>query len=546
MHATLLLALVLILTGPLRASAQVPTLVDVTAQWIPAGIQGDFQEKDFAFGDVDLDGDLDLVVARKLPFYQDSQAGTLALKDFLLLNDGGTFVDVTDTAVWPGILTKARDVWIGDLTADRFPEVLIVTTANSPLRLYVNQGKDPSTGSWLGFDDESWRLPTLPGPVAFCSADGGDVDGDGGVDLFLGGYRDPTNGVSDNFLLMNLCTESAPGDPACTGEGLPPGDDDTFRDDTLMRVPMVAYDNHGDPYPDFNTQVDLVDMNEDGHLDLLRLLAHPDGAPDGFGADGHLDIFLNDQTGSFFGAQVRVEDPFARDQNYMYAIADLDRDANRRPDFYVVDDGVDRFFFGDAVAPGGTPSFTGPHFVSTSNAGDFDGNLSLGDIDFDGFPDAAVASADVEIAGCPDGMELMMNTLNAGSGNRQFSEAFGEWSSVPNFENTFVDLDGDSCVELVIGACGNTPSGYRVFAMPHCPACDANDDGAVNLQDALLAMRIAGGKAQAPSDPGVFARLDVAPQHAPDGRVDVADALLILRGAAGSGRGVCSVAAAQP
>ncbi|MBK5274867.1 MAG: hypothetical protein JJE30_07435 [Desulfuromonadales bacterium] len=67
------------------------------------------------------------------------------------------------------------------------------------------------------------------------------------------------------------------------------------------------------------------------------------------------------------------------------------------------------------------------------------------------------------------------------------------------------------------------------------PNGDINNDGVVNIADALLALRIAVGLVPQPTGTALFLG-DVAPQGAPNGSIDLADALVILRKIVGATR----------
>jgi hypothetical protein len=64
---------------------------------------------------------------------------------------------------------------------------------------------------------------------------------------------------------------------------------------------------------------------------------------------------------------------------------------------------------------------------------------------------------------------------------------------------------------------------------------DADEDGAVEVSDALKTLRIAAGLATATDEEKI--RCDVAPlvngKPQPDGKIDIGDVLVILRRAAG-------------
>ena len=176
----------------------------------------DMQEKDYAVGDVDNDGDQDVVVVRKEPFTSSGRDINL-----LWMNEGGVLVDRTsayatasDVAGDQGFLTHTndRDVKLADLNGDGWLDVVTATTLTdneskhlSHPRIYINLGED--NGNWLGFRHEDARMPEMhpeAGP-RFCSVAVGDIDGDGDMDLYFGDYDSGTTQIYDynNKLLVN-------------------------------------------------------------------------------------------------------------------------------------------------------------------------------------------------------------------------------------------------------------------------------------------------------------------------------------------------------
>ena len=149
----LLLSVAAVVLFPTGLTAQWVEFDDQTGSRISADpnlVTTDTEEKDYAWGDVDRDGDIDLVVVRKEPV---TTAGKRA--NVLLLNQDGVLTDRTaDFAAAsdiPGDLgfltpTNDRDVALVDLNNDGWLD-MVTTTAISDgdpkhigyPRIYMNQ-----------------------------------------------------------------------------------------------------------------------------------------------------------------------------------------------------------------------------------------------------------------------------------------------------------------------------------------------------------------------------------------------------------------------
>ncbi|GMU60677.1 MAG: hypothetical protein AMXMBFR34_24400 [Myxococcaceae bacterium] len=133
---------------------------------VPGGLPGSPVQvaAGLAAGDVDLDGDVDLVVA-------------CSGQDRLLLNDGSAhFFDAT-LALFPVDNSEGVSVALVDLDRDRAPD-LLVGNRGAAARMYVNDGRGR-------FADKTPLLPVVTRTLA--GAHPGDLDGDGDDDLLLVG-----------------------------------------------------------------------------------------------------------------------------------------------------------------------------------------------------------------------------------------------------------------------------------------------------------------------------------------------------------------------
>ena len=124
-----------------------------------------------AFGDFDLDGDLDLFVTGYQ--YHDGNK--------LFRNDGGRFTDVTVAMFGPALAIDVLETWsfapaFVDMDGDRFPELLIAGDYGTS-RYFLNDGG-------LRFRDLTAASGTGAGAMGMGSAFG-DFDGDGRFDWYL-------------------------------------------------------------------------------------------------------------------------------------------------------------------------------------------------------------------------------------------------------------------------------------------------------------------------------------------------------------------------
>ncbi len=391
----------------------------------------DGEEKDIIAADVDHDGDLDVIVVRKSPF---SNPG--ARDDVLLMNEGGVLVDRTAMFGFDAGASDARDVQCVDLTGDGWEDIIICTTFNDPIRLYVNQGE--IGGVWQGFADETAaRLgAVVEGSRLYCAVGVEDVTGNGAADLFFSNY----NG-GDDLLYIN------------DGSG-------NFTDQTAAR--MGSFANSA-----FGTSNVIVDIDGDGDQDIIKLTTLFDQAPFQRG----VYVLWNDGTGDFNNL------PFQHipaDQPYMFMLEDFNGDTVL--DMYVVNDGADEVYLTTGVVADTSWNFTIGAPTSASRTTGFGGNLRTVDIDNDGDMDIAVGPIDTDIANCGVGAQMAFLRNNGAGGlsdpyNAGPAQNFND--EAHDFE--FLDLNGDGCMDIFMAMC----TGYRVLIQTGCtaPMCNEADLG---------------------------------------------------------------------
>ncbi len=404
-------------------------------------------EKDFAWGDVDRDCDVDLVSVNK-------QLGTSSgrRRNYLFINENGILVDRTtefasasnvilqDRTTSQGFLdlTNDRDVILVDVNGDQWLDIVTGTTlsgshgkAISHPRIYINLGEDPpGSGIWQGFvfDDED-RAPTMPAEPRFPGIAWGDIDNDGDNDLFFadnqqGGAR-PVD--LDNRLWIN------------NGAGY-------FSDESTLRMT----DDQRRVW--LCTSVEMEDMNDDGALDLIvdEVLVHPTA----------VSIVYNDpENPGFFQAMPR-EFVYALEPSHI-DVGDLNNDGLL--DIVITHDSTDRYILNTGNGGDGLANF-GSSQQLIGSIGQFGGNNLIVDLDSDSWRDVLVANVDVDLPSCstpskifrnlgllPDGFNVTLT--QQGSGGIAASDLNG----VHDFG--VFDIDGDGLKDIVIGGC----TGMQVY-----------------------------------------------------------------------------------
>jgi hypothetical protein len=235
--------------------------VDVTAAKMPAILD---PVSSLALGDVDKDGDLDLVV------------GNLGAQSRLYLNDGtGTFLDAT-AARMPAVVRETRALVLGDVDGDGDLDMVLGNglSQGQMQSLFLNDGTGTFTDESAGRMPTSWVFTTASLAL-------GDVDGDGDLDIAVG--NDGTGLGRYNRLYRN------------DGGG-------RFTDDWLVY----------DYYRTF--AIAFADVDGDGDLDVLC-----------GDHDHHDKLYLNDGTGSF-ASVTWPRMPVAPARTASFAVGDIDGD----------------------------------------------------------------------------------------------------------------------------------------------------------------------------------------------------------------------------
>ncbi len=383
----------------------------------------DTQEKDIAIADLNHDGFDDAIIVRKEPF---SNAG--ARQDVLLMSEAGVLVDRTATLA-PGFienLSDARDVFVGDFTGDGWEDVLIANTFGQQPAFYRNAGLDAQQ-QWLGLVDESsTRLPFLSVPVdantlQFCAVWGGDVTGNGAMDIYLSNYH-PTIATND-ILLIN------------DGSG-------QFVNETAARLGEYAA-------VAFGSGAEIVDIDNDGDNDIIKISTLYNAPPFSVGQY----VLFNDGSGvfnTFPFVELPTEDP------YMFATGDLN--SNGKLDIFMEGDKQDRVLLADTIVPDQSLTYNVTELLDSTRTASFGGNTKLVDIDNDGDLDVGIGPIDVDIENCGSSSEF---TLMRNDGNGAMHDPFPQSENfhLDPHDFGFLDVNGDACMDILMALC----TGWRVF-----------------------------------------------------------------------------------
>ncbi|HET6202280.1 MAG TPA: VCBS repeat-containing protein [Planctomycetota bacterium] len=386
------------------ATAQLPAVLDDT--------------KSLALGDVDGDGDLDVLIGNDGPSRLYANSGS------------GVFTDATSQM--PPTLEIARALALGDLDGDGDLDALIGNDGTQD-RLYVNDGSG-------GFADATAHpVPEAQGTQALAL---GDVDGDGDLDALLGNdgqsrlYRNDGTGlfsdataqlpaVSDDTYALAFGDVDGDGDLDLFvgNEGLSRlllnGGAGTFVDAPSLLPPT--------PYA-FTRGVALGDVDGDGDLDAVL----GNYANSNLLAGGQDRLYVNGGSGAFSDAPAQIPTTF--DFTFAVALGDVDGDG----DLDVL--------FGNYGAQNrlclnnGAGFFTNATTALPANIYPATYALAFGDVDGDGDLDALLGKTATE--------RLLLN-----NGSGVFTDAAG---ALPPATDTtpavaLGDIDGDGDLDALAG-----------------------------------------------------------------------------------------------
>jgi FG-GAP-like repeat len=419
-----LLAAAGLMAPPAAGADDWVTFVDQTATRIvadPSVGVSDPEEKDLIVGDVDKDGDPDLIIVRKIPFTHPG-----GFRNVLFMNEGGVMTDRTATLA-PDFLdaTDDRDVELADVDGDTWLDIITAGTFGQQPRILMNLGS--VGGVWQGFQYQPARLPFLMSPTGngpkFCGLGVGDVTGNSRPDLYFADYE---NDMEDKLLIND-------------GKGF-------FTDETASRLTAQMVEST------FGTDADIADVNGDHFNDIIKDNATGSGTGTGFSPA--IEIFYNDGTGHFTSLQIANNDA-----PYMVEPADFTQDG--RLDLFIVDDGQDRYLVNTGNDVQGHAQFTAHLSAPSPNTNFFGGNVVFADLDHDGILDVLVSDVDTDESGCSRQFVALR-----GQGvppNVTYSDplngASRPWTTLGTYDAVAFDIDHDGVLDLWLGTC----SGNKVF-----------------------------------------------------------------------------------
>ncbi|MCA9675338.1 MAG: VCBS repeat-containing protein, partial [Myxococcales bacterium] len=387
------LGAVVVVAG-LTGAAHAQAWDDATARTI--GTTAQWTSK-VELADLDGDGHVDLLFANGGNY---ATAGTPEPQRLFhntgdFAGPGLAFTEITDDVLGAAAVRLSRVIEARDLDGDGDVDLFIGGAHGTASALFRNDGA-------AGWVDVSSQLPA--GALSLGDAEAGDVDGDGDLDLVLADWGGPPQQVDGGQTRLWL------------NDG-----DGTFTDATAARLPVDLVGMSWD--------LELVDVDDDADLDVLVSCKLCDGGR----------LYVNDGTGTF------TDDSAARlpqhANNYEYEAMDVDGDGDL--DLVTINDGPqlrETILINDGT--GHFADDTAARLPGAENRAQSDDNVAVFlDADADG-------DADVLIGSLSDADRLWVND---GTGHFTTDATVMTLASPGTLGFAVADLDGDGRLDVVEG-----------------------------------------------------------------------------------------------
>ena len=403
----------------------------------------DFTEE-LDVGDVDLDGDLDVIAGN-------GGDSTVPQIERIFINDGlGGFSDETSTRFAGAVADKSRDIEFVDHDADGDLDVFVANhnTGGGSLgavsRFYVNLGglQSGGTGYFQEDTDDRWgQLVSVPlgdqvyggnfGPFRAWSgdADFADLDDDGDVDLFFTAYGPAIDGSRPSRLFLN------------DGAGL-------FHE-------LWPWANPGADVSWHTIDTDLADFDGDFDLDVFASSRNSQARVFVNNLYGPLSASpFNDITAT---ALLATSSGQTGSANYEVEFGDLDGDADF--DVWLVNysNNLDRILKNDGVVTGGF-QFTRADTWLKNDPNHDESEADFGDYDNDGDLDVFLANFSgtnfLYQSGLAQGLnphsQGLLHRTGVGIGLAPAPELPSNFNGGTSLDGEWADLDGDGDLDILL------------------------------------------------------------------------------------------------